>query len=69
MFPPTRRRISKPEMYKLLKVYAEKEFGPVMQRISSEKMGPFLDALNSVIHSHRFKKGDEYTEGIDFSLI
>ena len=32
-------------------------------------MSPFLDALNSVVHSHRFKKGDEFTEGIDFSLI
>ena len=30
MFPSTRRRISKPEMYKYLKQYASKQFGPVI---------------------------------------
>ena len=38
-------------------------------KLSQEELGEFSRALMAIIYSHRFKKGDDFLEGVEFGVV
>ena len=53
----------------LLKQFYIEEFGEVVNQMSSEEYDSFSKAVMTILYSHRYKKDDSFTHGIDFSII
>mmetsp|Transcript_24684 Transcript_24684/g.28368 ORF Transcript_24684/g.28368 Transcript_24684/m.28368 type:complete len:122 (+) Transcript_24684:361-726(+) len=56
-------------MYELIKEYATQEFGEVIDQLNEEEWIVFRTTLYTILFSHRYKKNDDFLEGINFSLI
>lgn len=67
-----RKRVNKKKktpMHTLIKEFAVQEFGKVATNLDEPKWVAFRNVLYSILFSHRYKKNDEFLEGIDFKLI
>lgn len=67
-----RRRVNKKKktpMHDLIKDFAIEEFGPIVERLSESKWVSFRNILYSILFSHRYKKTDDFLEGVDFKLV
>ena len=56
-------------MFDLIKEFASNEFGSVVDRLNNEEWEDFRKTLFSVLFSHRYKKADDFLQGVDFTLI
>ncbi len=56
-------------MHDLIKQFATNEFGKMVDGLSEAQWKEFRDTLYSVLFSHRYKKTDEFLEGVNFSTI
>ncbi|CAI2366926.1 unnamed protein product [Moneuplotes crassus] len=59
----------KTPMTSLIKEFAEQEFGSIVKRLSDEEWIKFRTELITVMFSHRYKKNDDFLQGINFSKI
>jgi hypothetical protein len=59
----------KTPMMALVQQFAEQEFGSLITNLSNEKWIEFRHKLLTVLFSHRYKKNDDFVEGIDFTNI
>lgn len=67
-----RKRVNKKKktsMHVLIKEFASNEFGDIVQQLDEEQWTRFRDTLYSILFSHRFKKQDDFLEGVEFSTI
>jgi hypothetical protein len=67
-----RKRVNKKKktpMHVLIKEFAMQEFGSIIDRLTEEQWVSFRNTLYSILFSHRYKKNDDFLEGVDFSLI
>ena len=67
-----RRRINKRKKttaIDMIRKFCNEEFGPEIQGMSESEFGLFEQALLKVMHSNRYKKGDSFLKGINFSVI
>lgn len=68
-----RKRVNKKKkvhMHVLIKEFAIQEFGkPLIDKLSEEQWVQFRDTLYSLLFSHRYKKSDDFLEGVNFDLI
>ena len=67
-----RKRVNKKKktpMNVLIKEFATQEFGSIIDRLTEEQWVSFRNTLYSILFSHRYKKNDDFLEGVDFSLI
>ena len=53
----------------LIKEFALNEFANVTSKLTEEEWKDFKNTLYSVLFSHRYKKTDDFLEGVDFSVI
>mmetsp|Transcript_24592 Transcript_24592/g.27258 ORF Transcript_24592/g.27258 Transcript_24592/m.27258 type:complete len:130 (-) Transcript_24592:34-423(-) len=56
-------------MHDLIKQFGLEEFGSVVTKLSEEEWVQFRNTLYSVFFSHRYKKADDFLDGVDFSHI
>jgi hypothetical protein len=59
----------KTPMMVLVQEFAEQEFGSLLTNLSNEKWIEFRHKLLTILFSHRYKKNDDFVEGIDFTNI
>ncbi|CAI2362408.1 unnamed protein product [Moneuplotes crassus] len=67
-----RRRVNKKKktpMHELIKEFARNEFGKFVDTLGLEEWTEFRNTLYSVLFSHRYKKTDDFLEGVNFSVI
>lgn len=67
-----RKRVNKKKktpMHDLIKVFATNEFGSMVDTLDQDQWRDFRNTLYSVLFSHRYKKTDDFLEGVDFSVI
>lgn len=53
----------------LVREFAEQEFGSFVTNLSDDKWIEFRHTLLTILFSHRYKKNDEFIDGIDFTHI
>lgn len=56
-------------MHTLIKEFAIDEFGSMVEQLSESNWTLFRNILYSILFSHRYKKSDDFLEGVDFKLI
>lgn len=67
-----RKRVNKKKktpMHDLIKQFAKNEFGKMIDNLNEEQWRDFRNTLYSVLFSHRYKKTDDFLDGVDFSII
>lgn len=67
-----RKRVNKKKktpMHELIKEFATNEFGTIVDNLSDDQWVEFRNTLYSIVFSHRYKKHDDFLEGVDFTLI
>ena len=67
-----RKRVNKKKktpMHTLIREFALQEFGPIVERLNDSQWVSFRNTLYSILFSHRYKKSDDFLEGVDFQLI
>jgi len=57
------------DMNELINIYIQQELGKETEDLSQESIQGLKDALIAILHSHRYKKEEEFTKDIDFSVI
>jgi len=53
----------------LIRDFANTEFGGFVEQMSEEQWLDFRKSLLTILFSHRYKKSDDFLEGIDFTQI
>ena len=53
----------------MIRKFCNEEFGQEIQDMSEEEFAQFEDSIMKVMLSNRYKKGAEFLQGIDFSVI
>lgn len=53
----------------LVREFANEEFGSLVSRLSESQWESFSKTLLTVLFSHRYKKNDDFLQGIDFTQI
>lgn len=53
----------------LIRQFAEEEFGSVVKEFTEEQWVKFRTELITVMFSHRYKKNDDFLQGINFSKV
>ena len=56
-------------MNELIDTYILKEFGDLLRNCNQELIIRLREAMIAILHSHRYKKQEEFTKDIDFSII
>jgi hypothetical protein len=56
-------------MHILIKEFAKSEFGNIIDNITEEQWVEFRNTLYSILFSHRYKKDDEFLQGVNFDQI
>jgi hypothetical protein len=67
-----RKRVNKKKktpMHVLIKEFAISEFGDLIEQLSVDEWESMRNTLYSILFSHRYKKQDDFLEGVDFKLI
>lgn len=67
-----RKRVNKKKktpMHVLIKEFAKSEFGDTIDKLSDNEWENMRSTLYSILFSHRYKKQDDFLEGVDFKLI
>lgn len=68
-----RKRINKTKkihMHVLIRAFAEHEFGTALvSKLTDEQWITLRNTLYIILFSHRYKKNDDFLEGIDFTLV
>ena len=68
-----RKRVNKTKkihMHLLVKDFAIQEFGQAyVNKLSEDEWVQFRSTLYSILFSHRYKKNDDFLEGINFELV
>lgn len=67
-----RKRVNKKKktpMHVLIKDFARSEFGSTVDSLPEEQWVSFRNTLYSILFSHRYKKQDDFLDGVDFTLI
>ena len=57
------------DMNELISTYVKQELGALIEGLSEEFINELRDALIAILHSHRYKKEEEFTKNVDFSII
>ncbi|CAI2369046.1 unnamed protein product [Moneuplotes crassus] len=57
------------DMNNFIDTYIKQEFGDEISKMDPEFYKNLRDAVISILHSHRYKKQEEFTKDIDFSII
>ena len=57
------------DMNVFIDTYIQEEFAENLPEMHPEFYSAFRDAVIAILHSHRYKKEEEFTKGIDFSII
>mmetsp|Transcript_857 Transcript_857/g.733 ORF Transcript_857/g.733 Transcript_857/m.733 type:complete len:125 (-) Transcript_857:7-381(-) len=52
-----------------INTFIKEEFGDIVQEMDIEYYSSLREAVIAVLHSHRYKKKEEFTQEIDFSVI
>ena len=53
----------------LIREFAEEQFGKFMRPDSLLTINNLIKPLTLILHSHRYKKQEEFTKNLDFSII
>lgn len=67
-----RKRVNKKKktpMHDLIKEFAQSEFGDVVDKLTDQQWLEFRNTLYGILFSHRYKKNDEFLEGVNFDQI
>lgn len=56
-------------MNEFIDIYIKQEFGDFLENMHEDFYKSFRAAVIAVLHSHRYKKKEEFTQDIDFSVI
>ena len=56
-------------MNELIDTYLVQEFGELLSNLNEESYKSLKNAMIAILHSHRYKKQEEFTKDIDFSVI
>ena len=56
-------------MNQLINTYIAQEFGELLGGLDEEFIRELRHAIVAILHSHRYKKEEEFTKEIDFSVI
>lgn len=56
-------------MNELIDIYMRQEFAGLLINLDEEFLVKLRNALVAILHSHRYKKREEFTEDIDFTVI
>jgi hypothetical protein len=67
-----RKRVNKKKktpMHDLIKEFAQSEFGDIVDKITDQQWIEFRNTLYGILFSHRYKKDDEFLEGVNFDQI
>lgn len=57
------------DMNEFIDTYIRQEFGDLLKDMHDEFYVSFREAMIAILHSHRYKKEEEFTKDIDFSVI
>eukprot|EP00345_Euplotes_harpa_P009559 CAMPEP_0168350058 /NCGR_PEP_ID=MMETSP0213-20121227/20862_1 /TAXON_ID=151035 /ORGANISM="Euplotes harpa, Strain FSP1.4" /LENGTH=184 /DNA_ID=CAMNT_0008360271 /DNA_START=734 /DNA_END=1288 /DNA_ORIENTATION=+ len=57
------------DMNKLIEVYMKQEFESFISQKPDEFVQLLKNALIAILHSHRYKKQEDFTKDVDFSVI
>ena len=57
------------DMNELIDTYLVQEFGEPLRNCKQEFIISLREAMIAILHSHRYKKEEEFTKNIDFSII
>jgi len=66
---PNYRRMTTDTMNVSLMKFSLAEFGQKIDTLDHDKIQNFMDSVNTIVHSHRFKRKDPFTESLDFNVI
>ena len=56
-------------MSQLIKIFCVEEFGDVVNNFSDEDLTSLIKPMTILLHSHRYNRGEAFTEGLDFEII
>ena len=57
------------DMDELINTYMAEEFKDLLPELDHEFLNEFRNSIVAVLHSHRYKKKEDFTKDIDFSII
>ena len=57
------------DMNEFVDTYIKQEFGSLLDNVKEGFFKELRSAVIAILHSHRYKKDEEFTRGIDFSVI
>ena len=64
-----RNKKKKTDMHELVKKFWIEEFGSVVNDLKGQQLDNLIKSMIIILHSHRYNKGESFTQGLDFSII